>query len=118
MSKRFILQFSSIIIILSSISLFGQAPAIITQPSNQGVIEGQTATFFVEASGDTLSYQWYKDGALISGATDSAYTTPATVLADNGAEFSVAVTNSYGTDSSDAAILYVTATGSRVPQDK
>ena len=114
MSKRFILQFSSIIIILSSISLFGQAPAIITQPSNQGVIEGQTATFFVEASGDTLSYQWYKDGALISGATDSAYTTPATVLADNGAEFSVAVTNSYGTDSSDAAILYVTATGSRV----
>ena len=114
MSKRFILLFSSIIIVLSSISLFAQAPAITTQPSDQGVIEGQTATFFVEASGDTLSYQWYKDGVLIGGATDSMYTTPATVLADNGAEFSVAVTNSHGTDSSNAATLYVTATGSRV----
>ena len=30
--------------------------------SNQGVIEGQTATFYVEATGDTLTYQWYKDG--------------------------------------------------------
>ena len=38
----------------------------------------------------------------------------ATVLADNGSLFSVKVTNNHGSDSSNAAKLYVTATGERV----
>ena len=102
------------IVFISSINVFSQAPVITKQPSNQGVIEGQTATFSIEVTGDTLTYQWYKDGVAIGGATDSIYTTPATVLADNGSEFSVKVTNSSGSDSSNAATLYVTAAGSRV----
>ena len=63
-------------LLFTSINIFSQAPVITKQPSNQGVIEGQTATFYVEVTGDTLTYQWYKDGAVISGATDSIYTTP------------------------------------------
>ena len=98
--------------------LFAQAPVITTHPYNQGVIEGETATFIVIASGDSLTYQWYKDGSLIGGATDSVYTTPATVLGDNGSEFFVEVANGFGSDTSDAAKLYVTAVGSRVTSNE
>ena len=97
-----------------STNIFSQAPVITKQPSNQGVIEGQTATFYVEVTGDTLTYQWYKDGTVIGGATDSIYTTAATVLANNGSLFSVKVTNNLGKDSSNAATLYVTPAGQRV----
>jgi uncharacterized protein (TIGR02145 family) len=39
--------------------------------------EGQTATFGFTASGSpTLSYQWYNQSGIISGATNSSYTTP------------------------------------------
>ena len=107
-----------VIVFISSINVFSQAPVITKQLSNQGVIEGQTATFSIEVTGDTLTYQWYKNDTLIVGANDSIYTTPATVVADNGSEFSVKVTNSSGSDSSNAATLYVTAVGSRVTSNE
>ena len=100
--------------LFTSVNIFSQAPVITKQPSNQGVIEAQTATFFVEVTDDTLTYQWYKDGTAVTGATDSIYTTPATVPADNNAQFSVKVSNSHGSDSSSAAKLYVTASAERV----
>ncbi len=54
------------------------APSITTQPASQTVTAGQTATFSVTATGTApLSYQWQKNGAAISGATSSSYTTPA-----------------------------------------
>jgi HYDIN/CFA65/VesB family protein/centrosomal CEP192-like protein/Ig-like domain-containing protein len=84
------------------------APAITTQPANQTVTAGQTATFTVVASGTTpLSYQWQKNGASISGATASSYTTPATTTADSGSTFRVVVTNTAGTATSNAATLTV-----------
>jgi hypothetical protein len=104
----------SIILVFSSISLFAQAPVIISEPSSRGVIEGQTATFSVSVTGDTLTFEWFKNNVAIGSSNDSIYTTPATVLADNGSEFKVVVSNSYGSDTSSVAKLYVTATGSRV----
>ena len=81
---------------------------ITTQPAGQTVTAGQTATFTVAATGTgTLSYQWKKDGTAISGATSTSYTTPATTAADNGAQFTVTVTNSTGTVTSIAATLIV-----------
>ena len=56
----------------------------------------------------TLTYQWKKGGAAISGATSASYTTPATAASDNGAQFSVTVTNSVGSATSNAATLTVT----------
>ena len=86
------------------------APAIITQPSGQTIVAGQTATFSVTASGTTpLSYQWNKNGTAISGAGSSSYTTPATTTADNGAQFTVVVGNSVGNVTSTAATLTVNA---------
>ena len=88
----------------------GGSPSITTQPSNQTVTAGQTATFTVVASGTApLSYQWQKNGANISGATSSSYTTPATTTSDSGSTFKVVVSNSAGTATSNSATLIVNA---------
>jgi hypothetical protein len=84
------------------------APSITGQPASQTIIANQTATFSVSASGTTpLSYQWQKSGTVISGATSSTYTTPAETTSDNGALFSVVVSNSAGTTTSNSAVLTV-----------
>ncbi len=88
------------------------APSITTQPASKTVPVGQTATFQVAASGTaTLAYQWQKNGAAISGAVSSGYTTPVTTSADSGSQFTVAVSNSSGTVTSSAAVLTVNAAG-------
>ena len=88
-----------------------EKPAITTQPANQSVVTGSTATFTVTATGGApLAYQWKKNGTDISGATSSTYTTPATSMGDNAAVFTVAVSNTAGTATSTEARLTVTAT--------
>lgn len=85
-------------------------PSITTQPSNKTITAGQTATFSVTASGTaTLTYQWNKNGTAISGATSRQYTTPTETTSDNGAQFTVVVSNSAGTVTSNAATLTVNA---------
>jgi subtilase family serine protease len=87
------------------------APSITTQPVNQTVTVGATATFSVTASGTApLTYQWYKNSTAISGATGASYTTAATTSADNGATFYVTVTNASGSATSSTATLTVNAT--------
>ena len=77
------------------------APTITTQPANQSVTVGQTATFGVTATGTApLSYQWQKNNANISGATAASYTTPSTAMSDNGAKFDVIVSNATGSQTS------------------
>jgi hypothetical protein len=86
------------------------APTITTQPANQTVTVGATATFSVTAAGTApLSYQWYQSSAAISGATSASYTTPPTTLADSGATFHVVVTNTAGSATSNSATLTVTS---------
>jgi hypothetical protein len=84
-------------------------PSITTQPANQTVTAGQTATFAVVAIGTApLNYQWQKNGSNIGGATSSNYTTAPTLAADNGAQFTVLVSNSAGSVTSNPATLTVT----------
>ncbi len=86
------------------------APAITTQPANQIVGIGQTATFSVTATGTApLSYQWQKNSVNINGATAASYTTPATVAGDTGAKFDAVVSNPAGTVTSTMASLTVNA---------
>src|SRR5205809_6758954 len=86
-------------------------PVIATQPANQTVSVGQTATFTVAATGTSpLSYQWQKNGVSVTGATSSSYTTPATTTADNGAQFRVVVSNTAGSVTSSAVTLTVSST--------
>src|SRR2546425_601569 len=85
-------------------------PTITTQPGNQTVTAGQTATFTVVAAGTApLAYQWQKNGASIAGATASSYTTPVTTTSDSGSTFAVVVSNSAGTVTSALATLTVSA---------
>jgi pectate lyase len=88
------------------------APTITTQPSSQTVNAGGTASFSVAASGTApLSYQWRKDGANISGATNSSYSKTSVQSADAGG-YSVVVSNSAGSATSNTATLTVTTGGS------
>jgi beta-galactosidase len=95
---------------VSSSTVSGSLPTITNQPANQTVVVGQTATFSVAATGTgTLSYQWSKNGAAISGTTSATYTTPATTASDNDAQFTVTVSNATGSIQSSAAVLTVTS---------
>jgi hypothetical protein len=58
------------------------------------------------AAADTLTYQWYKDGKAISGATDSSYTIKSVKTSDAG-KYTVKVSNSAGSVTSSAATLTV-----------
>jgi trimeric autotransporter adhesin len=86
------------------------APSITSQPASQTVKVGQTAMFTVVATGTApLSFQWQKNGTIISGATASSYTTAPTTTADNGAKFNVVISNPVASMASAPTILTVTA---------
>jgi hypothetical protein len=88
------------------------APTVTTQPSSTSVAEGSTATFSVTFSGyPAPSVQWYRDLALVSGATSATYSFSAS-LADNGAVFKCVATNILGSVESASATLTVTEVGS------
>lgn len=80
---------------------------------SQTVTAGQTATFSAMATGTApLTYQWQKNGANISGAMSSSYTTPATATADSGEQFRVMVSNAAGNATSNPATLTVNGSSS------
>ena len=56
-----------------------------------------------------ISYQWYRNAVAIAGAESDTYTTPAVTLADDGVEFSVVVSNAYGSVTSRSALLTVSS---------
>lgn len=85
-----------------------QAPQISAHPASQTVLAGQTASFSVSATGNSpLSYQWFRSGSPIAGASAATYVTPATTVADSGAQFYCVVTNSLGSATSNTATLTV-----------
>ena len=83
-----------------------KAPSIVSQPSGLKVAAGASATFSVSANGTSPSYQWYKNGSPISGATASSYTIPSAQASDTGS-YTVTVLNTEGSVTSLAATLTV-----------
>jgi hypothetical protein len=89
-------------------------PVIVAGPQSLAIVEGQTATLSVAAAGAaTLRYQWKRNGVDLTGATASAYTSPALSVGDSGTRYSVSVTNALGSVTSAEATVTVTpaATG-------
>lgn len=90
-------------------------PIIVTQPQNQTVTAGQSVTFTVTATGVApLRYQWLRDGANISGATNATLTLNNVTLSHSGG-YSVIVSNASaagGSTTSDLALLTVNPAGS------
>lgn len=103
------------------VSGIGQAlapgkPAITNQPVAQTVADGSVdptslAKFSVVAVGrPPLSYQWYADGAPVSGATMRTLTFVAPLNGAQGTNFSVVISNDSGSVTSSIAKLTVLAT--------
>lgn len=85
-------------------------PVVMVDPADVTVLKGRPATFTIKADGVApMTYQWYRNGQAIIGATDTTYTLSSTAVADSGAHFHCVATNAYGTAQSRAALLTVNA---------
>ncbi len=85
-------------------------PVIAAQPQSATVLMGGRASFSVAVNRSPgLSYQWFKDGVAISGATGSSLTIDNAQAADIGS-YTVVVTNGAGGVTSEAARLSIAAT--------
>ncbi|MGZ4971586.1 MAG: immunoglobulin domain-containing protein, partial [Limisphaerales bacterium] len=83
------------------------APQIVVQPQTHAVNFGDTVSVFVTTSGNSpMAYQWFKDGSLVSGATDSSYTVTGFSAAD-AAGYSVRISNDAGSVTSAAGLIGV-----------
>lgn len=81
---------------------------ITTQPVDLSAISGNTATFSVAVSDPVgTTYQWFKNGVAIAGATSATFVTPATTPADTGAKYKVVATGPGGTATSSEVTLTV-----------
>ena len=80
--------------------------AIVSQPTNVTAHIGDLATFSVGASGVPILYQWLRNGSVLSGATNAAFTIPSVSLSDTGS-YSVVVSNQFNTIISSNAVLTV-----------
>jgi len=83
-------------------------PSVTSQPQNQSVIAGHSATFSVTASGTLpINYQWSFNDATIAGATGNSYTI-GNAQATNAGRYFVHLSNTAGaTDSSNAVLTVI-----------
>ena len=73
------------------------APSASVEPAELTVQAGATASFSASAVGTRpLTYQWRRDGVDIAGARTSIYTLVGAGAGDDGARFTVVVTNEAG----------------------
>ena len=86
------------------LTIIGDLPVIITQPTDQTIVVYSNVTFTVEAAGTApLYYQW-----LYNGLNFGIATTNASLMLSNvpfGGNYSVVVTNAFGSVTSSVAVL-------------
>lgn len=72
------------------------------------VTAGQTMTLTIVAAGgqSPYTYQWYKNGNAIPGATAATYSKPSAAAADSGT-YKVVTKDSYGNIISDSTVVTV-----------
>jgi hypothetical protein len=94
---------------IAVVTISALPPVIVTSPVAVTVAPGQGAVFSVVAGGSpTLSYQWYRGTTVLDGATSATLSLFSVTSADAG-DYSVVVTNAYGSATSAAAALSVSA---------
>lgn len=84
-----------------------QVPRIAAQPQSQTIFIGDPVTFSIAADG-AGSIQWRRNGVDIPGATGTSYTIASIAPADNQVSFTAVATNSFGSVTSNPAVLTVT----------
>jgi hypothetical protein len=83
------------------------APLILSQPEAVKAKKGQAASFNVTAAAiPEASYQWFKNGRVISGATNTVLSIKSVSAADEG-NYSVTIKNPSGSVTSNKATLTV-----------
>ncbi|MFC2113998.1 immunoglobulin domain-containing protein [Bacteroidota bacterium] len=85
---------------------FDTTITITLQPQSKSVNEGEYVEFTIEAEGESLTYQWQKDGNDIKYATTEAYQIASAKVSDAGT-YSCIVKNDWGQLESDEAVLTV-----------
>ena len=86
----------------------GSAPAITAQPTNLTVIQSSNATFSVTATGTApLNYQWWFNATNKLAAATNASLTITNVQATNAGNYTVVITNAFGSITSSIAVLTV-----------
>jgi hypothetical protein len=90
------------------------APTITRQPTSQTVLAGTVVTFTTAASGNPVpTFQWYRDGQAIPGATNQSLTISSPGSLDAGT-YRVTALNSAGSVSSSEFTLTVSPSTSRM----
>ncbi len=85
-------------------------PVFLSQPADITVAEMQPASFSALVSGNPVpTFQWFKNGAVLPGATNSALFLPLVPLSDHGAGFRVVASNPSLSVTSRTAVLSVLA---------
>jgi hypothetical protein len=96
---------------LPAVLFDGGTPVIATQPAARSVAPGASASFSVVATSPaTLTYQWLFNAQPIAGATAASLTVNPVGPADVG-PYTVRVSDTIDSVTSEAAILGLTATG-------
>jgi hypothetical protein len=84
------------------------APVFTLQPVSQTVTVGSPVSFSVAASGNPApSYQWYRNGGAIVGATSATYSMAAVLAGDAGNYYCVASNGVLPNATSNTAVLTV-----------
>jgi len=81
--------------------------SIRVQPANLTVGDRESAAFDVAVEGGLPTYQWLRNGVPIPGAVQASFELAQVAFADNGAKFSVVVSNALGSVTSNEATLTV-----------
>lgn len=91
----------------SMMLILTEAPFISVQPTNQVVVNGNSATFSITAGGvPPPSYQWFFNSNVIAGATSSSYTIASTAPNNDGSYY-VIVSNNVNSVTSSVVSLTV-----------
>ena len=101
--------------IINSLPLYGspgtlECPctmSIVSQPSSISLCEGNTAVFTTSVTGVGLSYQWKK--GTVNVGVDSPTLTLSSVVSSDASNYSVVITSTCGTLSSNTVALVVNA---------
>lgn len=79
-------------------------PDILSQPENTTVVEGDNVFLGVSALGDSINYQWLKNGEVLSGQTFDTLDLLSVQLSDSG-YYQCVVYNNAGSDTSENVVV-------------
>ncbi len=85
-------------------------PVITSQPQNQTICKNGATSFTIIATGASLTYQWYKDGVMLSNGNLPTYSVSNAQSSDIGNYYCIATNNCGNCQSSSATLNVIVVT--------